>query len=120
MGRGNGRTAAPPAAREALGVEAKLFRGLADGSRLSILEALAEGPRTVSEVVALTGLSQPNASMHLNCLWCCGLVEREARGRCTVYRIGNPKVRRVLRAARDLLRDVRERIAACDRYEERA
>lgn len=108
-----------PAPRRAISVEAKLFRGLADGSRLSILEVLADGPRTVSEVVALTGLSQPNASMHLNCLWCCGLVDREPRGRCTVYRIGNPKVRAVLRAARGLLEDVRERIAACHRYGDR-
>jgi len=120
MHRGDGSTARAPTARRALGVEAKLFRGLADGSRLSILEALAGGPRTVSEVVSLTGLSQPNASMHLNCLWCCGLVDREPRGRCTVYRIGNPKVLVVLQAARGLLRDVRDRIESCHRYEERA
>ena len=35
----------------ALKVKAKLFRGLADLSRLSILEALREGPKTVSQVV---------------------------------------------------------------------
>src|SRR5688572_31868217 len=46
-----------------LGLEAKLFRGLADLSRLSILEALRHRPRTVTQIVRATGLSQPSASM---------------------------------------------------------
>src|SRR3546814_2683852 len=39
-------------------LRAKLFRGLADPSRLSILNALRTGPLSVGEVVAMTGLSQ--------------------------------------------------------------
>jgi DNA-binding transcriptional ArsR family regulator len=101
------------------GLKAKLFRGLADLSRLTILEALREGPRTVSQVVARTGMSQPRASMHLDCLWCCGLVDREAVGRYTVYRLRSGKVLRVLEAADALLGDVRERVRECARYEER-
>ncbi|HTF57152.1 MAG TPA: metalloregulator ArsR/SmtB family transcription factor [Planctomycetota bacterium] len=98
---------------------AKLFRGLADLSRLAILEALRLRPRTVSQVVARTGLSQPSASMHLDCLWCCGLVDRDTVGRYTVYRLKSKKVLRVLEAAEDLLGEVRDRIAECRRYDER-
>lgn len=108
-----------PATRGTLQVTAKLFRGLTDLSRLSILEMLRDGPRNVSQVVAKTGLTQSNASMHLNCLWCCGLVDRETVGRYTVYRLKSRKVLRILEAAEDLLEDVADRIEECRRYEER-
>ena len=55
-------------------LQAKLFRGFADSSRLSILEALREGERTVSDIVQTTGFTQPNVSNHLSCLRDCGLV----------------------------------------------
>ena len=100
-----------------LEIGAKLFRGLADLSRLAILETLRGRPRTVSQVVARTGLSQPSASMHLDCLWCCGLVDRETVGRYSVYRLRSRKVLRVLEAADQLLGEVKERIRECRRYE---
>jgi DNA-binding transcriptional ArsR family regulator len=51
-----------------------------------ILEALRGGERRVSDLVDETGLSQPNVSKHLACLWGCGLVARERRGREVYYR----------------------------------
>ena len=54
-------------------LQAKLFRGFADPSRLGILDALRNGPLTVSEIVEATSLSQPNVSNHLGCLRDCGL-----------------------------------------------
>ena len=105
--------------RELLQIKSKLYRGLSDSSRLSILEALRDGPRTVSQIVKEVGLSQPSASMHLDCLWCCGLVDRETVGRYTVYRLKSRKVLRILEAAEDLLEDVCDRIEECRRYEER-
>jgi DNA-binding transcriptional ArsR family regulator len=109
----------PGATRPPLDLIAKLFRGLADLSRLSILEALRNEPRTVSQVVRATGLSQPSASMHLDCLWCCGLVDRESMGRYTVYRLKSRKVLRILEAGDALMSQVRERIRECTRYEKR-
>jgi DNA-binding transcriptional ArsR family regulator len=105
--------------RDYLHVKAKLFRGLADPSRLAILEALRDGRKSVSQVVDRTGLSQPNASMHLECLWCCGLVEREMAGRFTFYWIGSRKMKQVLAAAENALEEVFDRIDECRRYEER-
>jgi DNA-binding transcriptional ArsR family regulator len=101
----------------ALRLRTKLFRGLADPSRLAILQLLRGGPACVSDVVRATGLSQPSASMHLDCLWCCGLVHRESRGRFRWYRLRPRRVARVLDAADALLRDVSRHIEACARYE---
>ncbi len=105
-------------ARDTIRVKAKLFRGLADPSRLSLLEALRAGPKNVSQLVELTGLSQPNTSMHLSCLWCCGLVDKEARGRFSYYRIKSKRFLRIPEAGEDVLKDVYDRIAECERYKE--
>ncbi len=97
-------------------LKAKLFRGLADPSRLAVLEALRDGPRCVSELVAATGLSQPNASAHLACLLDCGLVSRERRGKFVYYGIADKRVVRVLEEAEAILGDVAPRVARCPRY----
>ena len=95
---------------------AKLFRGFGDASRLSVLEALRDGPRCVSDVVAATGLSQPNASAHLACLGECGLVTRDRRGKFVYYAIADTRVVRVLEAAEAMLDEIGARIARCPRY----
>jgi DNA-binding transcriptional ArsR family regulator len=100
-------------------IKTKLFRGLADPSRLSILELLRDGPKNVTEIVEGTGLTQSNASMHLDCLRCCGLVDREVRGRFRYYRIASKKLFRLLDVAGAILKDVSGRIEECARYEAR-
>jgi DNA-binding transcriptional ArsR family regulator len=100
-----------------LKVKAKFFRGLADMSRLTILEALRGGRKNVSEVVEETGFSQPRVSMHLDCLWCCGLVDREIGRRFTHYWIKSRKVTRLLEMAEEVLEGVCDRISSCSRYE---
>jgi DNA-binding transcriptional ArsR family regulator len=99
-----------------LSLKAKLFRGLADSSRLAILEALRDGEKTVSDLVAATGLSQPNASTHLACLKDCGLVESRQEGRYVFYRLGDARIEGVLRGAEEILAGVAERVYACTRY----
>ena len=100
-----------------LTLKAKLFRGLADPSRLAILEALREGEKTVSDLVAETGLSQPNASGHLACLRDCGLVASRQEGRYVYYQLADPRVDDALRAAEGILAGVAEQVYACTRYE---
>jgi DNA-binding transcriptional ArsR family regulator len=97
-------------------LKAKLFRGLADPSRLAILEALGFGEKSVSEVVAATGLSQPNVSAHLACLRACGLVTSRQEGRFVYYALADARIKRVLRGAEEILAGVAERIYACTRY----
>lgn len=98
-------------------LQAKLFRGLADPSRLAILEALRQGPLHVSAIVAATGLSQPNVSNHLRCLSECGLVRAEARGRFVHYRLGDDRIDQLLRLADELLTDTACGVRACGHYE---
>lgn len=104
------------AGAQALPLRAKLFRGLADPSRLAILEALRAGPRSVTEVVRATGLTQPNVSNHLACLRDCGLVSREPRGRFVYYRLSDPRVGELLGLAEELLADVARGVYECVRY----
>ena len=107
------KTAAPDST---LATKAKLFRGLSDPSRLSILEALRNGPRSVSEIVEATGLSQPNASNHLACLLDCDLVAREQQGRFAYYALSDDRVEELLMMGDLLLADVARGVRCCTRY----
>jgi len=97
-------------------LQAKLFRGFSDPSRLSILNALRDGPLTVSEIVEATGLSQSNASNHLGCLRDCGLVVAEQEGRYVTYHLSDDRVGELLALAESLLADVARGVYECTRY----
>lgn len=86
---------------------------------LALLEALRVGSRTVSELVAATGLSQPNASGHLACLRDFGFVTSTQEGRLVRYALATPLVNQVLREAEAVLATAADRIYACTRYEYR-
>ena len=97
-------------------LRAKLLRGLGDSSRLRVLEALRDGPLSAGEIVDRTGLSQPNASMHLHCLAECGLVTWQRVGRFVHYRVADKRVVRLLDQVEELLIEVGPLIQACPRY----
>lgn len=96
-----------------IALQAKLFRGFADPSRLSIMETLREGEMTVTEIVESTGLSQSNISNHLACLRDCGLVAAEQDGRYVRYRLSDPRVAQLLALADELLGDVARGVYEC-------
>lgn len=100
----------------AIDLQAKLFRGFSDASRLSILEALRDGRLTVSEIVQATGLAQSNVSNHLSCLRDCGLVTAEQAGRFVYYKLSDKRVAQLLRLADELLADVAKGVYECTRY----
>ena len=97
-------------------LEAKLFRGFGDPSRLSILAALQTGPKTVTDLVAATGLSQPNTSNHLACLRECALVRAKPDGRHVRYELSDSRIAKILQTARTLLADVADEIQDCVNY----
>lgn len=101
---------------QAIDLQAKLFRGFGDPSRLSILEALRGGPVTVSEIVEATGLTQSNASNHLACLRDCGLVTTTQQGRYAYYQLSDKRVALLLRLGDELLADVAKGVYNCTRY----
>jgi DNA-binding transcriptional ArsR family regulator len=104
------------AAPDAVELQAKLFRGLADPSRLSILRALRNGPMAVGEIVKATGMKQPNVSNHLACLRDCGLVAVETQGRFAYYQLSDGRVGALLQLGDELLADVARGIYECTRY----
>lgn len=95
---------------------ASLFRGLGDMSRLRVLAALRDGPLAATEVVARTGLSQPDASMHLKCLGGRGLVTWERDGRFVHYEIADKRVVKLLDRGEESLLRIGPLIAAGPRY----
>jgi DNA-binding transcriptional ArsR family regulator len=102
---------------QSLALKAKLFRGFADPSRLSILEALRDDARSVGELVEMTGLSQSNVSNHLSCLLDCGLVAREPQGRRVIYQLADERVGTLLSLADELLTEVAQGVYVCPRYD---
>jgi DNA-binding transcriptional ArsR family regulator len=68
------------------------FRILGVPMRLRILNELAEGERTVGELVEATESTQPNVSKHLNTLLSHRVVRREKRGNSAYYSVADPAV----------------------------
>ena len=99
-------------------LQAKLFRGFSDRSRLAILETLRHGARAVGDIAAATGLTQPNVSNHLKCLSECGLVIGEQKGRFTHYRLCDARIAQLLELADELLAGSAHRILNCTNYRE--
>lgn len=64
-----------------------VHKALADVNRLRIVQRLARGEATVSELIEQVGLSQPLVSWHLGRLRFAGLVETRRAGRETVSRL---------------------------------
>jgi DNA-binding transcriptional ArsR family regulator len=63
------------------------FDVVADPARRRLLDLLLRAPRPVGELVAATGLSQPNTSRHLRILREAGLVTCRAAGRHRLYEV---------------------------------
>jgi DNA-binding transcriptional ArsR family regulator len=101
----------------ATSLNCKLFRGLGDSSRLSILEALCEGPMTVSEIIEKTTLNQSNVSNHLACLRECGLVVSSSEGRFVWYRLKDERIASLLQLASQITKETAEGLDECTRYE---
>jgi DNA-binding transcriptional ArsR family regulator len=101
-----------------LSLKAKLFRGLGDPTRLSILEVLRNSEKTTTEIVDLTGQGQSNVSNHLSCLLDCGLVKNRRQGKNIFYSISNKKVASLLAESDEILSDIARGIYECVNYNE--
>ena len=67
---------------------ALVHKALADPTRLRILQRLAEGDGTVTDLMHHVDLSQPLVSWHLRRLRAAGLVETRRQGRETICSLG--------------------------------
>jgi len=94
-------------------VLATFFQGLADPTRVRILELLAERPRTVSELQRELGLAQGRVSSHLSCLRWCGYVLATVEGRHNRYQVIDRRIRDILADAESIVRENATRLSSC-------
>ena len=99
----------------ALAAKARYFRVLGDPTRLHMLEVLLGGERTVADLEAIVGAPRSRVSNHLACLKWCRFVTARRRGRHAVYRVADPRVGKLIAAARRLTAGRRDYLARCRR-----
>ncbi len=75
----------------------KIGKGISSGPRYRILESLANGSKTVSELTVIAKVSQPAVSQHLATLKSAGLVVSEKRGQEVIYSINSHYIVSVLK-----------------------
>jgi ArsR family transcriptional regulator len=80
-----------------------VFSGLADNTRLRILQLLAKEELCGCEVMAALDLTQPTASHHLVILERSGLVVSRREGKWVFYRIADAKVEILLTKGSQLI-----------------
>ena len=68
------------------------FKVLAEPARLSVLNALRDGPLNVSALMEATGLNQANLSKHLQLLHAHGFVSRRREGLFVYYALADQSV----------------------------
>ncbi len=81
---------------------ARIGKALSNGGRLEMLDVLAQGEHTVAELAASTGLTEANASQHLQTLRQARLVEGRKEGKYVYYRLADERVYQLWRALRDV------------------
>ncbi len=69
---------------------AEYFAILSDASRLKIIHAICQQPKSVNEVVEAVGLSQANVSRHLSHLYKAHVVNRRKEGSAVFYTVNDP------------------------------
>jgi DNA-binding transcriptional ArsR family regulator len=97
-------------------LHAKFFQGLANPTRLKIVELLLErGELNVGELIEAVQMSQGQISNQLACLKWCGYVTSRSEGKYVYYRVTDPRVKDLTNLARALVADNAEAIRACTR-----
>ena len=83
---------------------AAVGRALADPKRLCVLETLAAGERSVSDLSRDVGCQVPNMSQHLAVLRSASLVTTRRAGSTILYRLADPRVLEAYRLIQTIAR----------------
>ncbi len=83
---------------------ASIGHALADPKRLCVLESLAAGELSVSELSTRVGCQVPNMSQHLSVLRNSGLVTSRRDGNTIFYRLSDPRVLEAYRLIQSIAR----------------
>jgi ArsR family transcriptional regulator len=84
----------------------EVFFGLADNTRLRILQLLAKEELCACEVMAALDLTQPTTSHQLGILERSRLVASRREGKWVFFRLSSPRVGEVLTKSLSLVREV--------------
>lgn len=101
-------------------IKANLFKALAHPARIRVLEILsaADGPTSVSDVLADTGLEPTLLSQHLAVLKRHHVVTARRTGNAVFYELAHPLISELLVIARTFLADTlagrRDQLASLD------
>ena len=93
---------------------ADAFNAVAEPRRREILDALAQGERSVTDLVDQLGVAQPVVSKHLRVLREVGLVRVRDEGRQRIYQLDPAPLREVYEWVRDYERCWNERFDLLD------
>lgn len=80
----------------------KNLRSISHPLRLAVLCELTKGARNVTELLSVTGVSQPNLSQHLAKLRMSGIVNNERRNQHVYYSIASPMITDVIKNLRSI------------------
>jgi ArsR family transcriptional regulator len=83
---------------------AAIAKALADAKRLCVVERLADGERSVSDLSRDVGCQVPNMSQHLAVLRAAGIVSTRREGSTVFYRLADPQVLEVYRLLQQVAR----------------
>jgi DNA-binding transcriptional ArsR family regulator len=83
---------------------AVIARALSDPKRLCVLETLADGERSVSDLSRDVGCQIPNMSQHLAVLRSAGLVSARREGSTVFYSLADPRVLEAYRVIQAMAR----------------
>ena len=81
---------------------AEVGKALSHGSRLEILEQLAQGERSVEDLADRAGLTVANASQHLRLMQRAGLLASRREGKHVLYHHSDPSVLQLVAALRKI------------------
>jgi len=96
---------------ELLAKHAEVLHVLSNPLRHEIVHRLAETPRTVTELVTLTGASKSNVSQHISLLRTHGLVDAARDGRSITFSLAYPQLTEACRLIDEILLDQANRAA---------
>jgi DNA-binding transcriptional ArsR family regulator len=73
-------------------LHAEVCKVLTDPKRLTLIDALAGGERSVGELASVLGVTLANASQHLGVMRHAGIVETRREGTTVLYRLSEPEI----------------------------
>jgi len=91
----------------------KFLRGVADKTRLGILQAIRSEEKTVNDIVACVGGSQSNISQHLACLRGCGVITKRQEGKFCYYSLANSNIIDFLALVDTIMEDIFDDVTCC-------